>query len=330
MIKIEKKKIVFVIEAFFTTLILTWVSLYLIENPDLGPYVSLFYYGDSSESTVEPTMYLFAFLAKLLSSFFSIDPILIFYFNYIFIIQLFLLFGFYNFAKKSIINSNILLFIWLLVYGTMHCLIQIRFGLANAIFIYVFSLFYANKSILKTYILGFLDILTHYSSIFAVFSLFYIRIKDKLFQNTSYKLLHLTFITILLSFKFGFIFSILPDFIYVRLIGYLTNDELESVSILTSVISFICYLILIFCPRLNNEKLNSLRIYGALGFLPYFITPELEILVRLGIPFQYLLLIYLFLTFKIRKVAILSTMPLIVFYSYKIFSSVGAFIGYLR
>ncbi|MDC4370981.1 hypothetical protein OHV45_13455, partial [Acinetobacter baumannii] len=108
------------------------------------------------------------------------------------------------------------------------------------------------------------------------------------------------------------------------------NDELEGVSIATSVISFICYLTLILCPRLNDEKLNSLRIYGALGFLPYFITPELEILVRLGIPFQYLLLIYLFLTFRIKKVAILSTIPLLAFYSYKIFSSVGAFIGYLK
>lgn len=326
----KKKNLIFPLEAFFSALVLTWVSLYLIDNPDLGPYISLFYYGDSSESTVEPTMYILGFLAKFFSNILNIDPILIFYFNYIFILQVFLLFGFYNIAKRSIINSNILFFVWLLVYGTMHCLIQIRFGLANAMFVYIFSLFYSNKSILKTYLLGVLGILTHYSSIFAIFSLFYIRIKDKLFQTPSYKLIHLSFIIILLSFKFSLIFSILPDFIYVRLTGYLTNDELEGVSTATSVISFICYLTLILCPRLNDEKLNSLRIYGALGFLPYFITPELEILVRLGIPFQYLLLIYLFLTFRIKKVAILSTIPLLAFYSYKIFSSVGAFIGYLK
>ncbi|MCU4325315.1 EpsG family protein [Acinetobacter johnsonii] len=327
---VKAKKIILPLEAFFSALILTWISLYLIENPDLDPYISLFYYGDRSESTVEPTMYLLAFLAKSLSSFLSFDPILIFYFNYIFLLQVFLLFGFYNIAKQSIANSNILIFLWLLIYGVMHCLIQIRFGLANAIFVYIFSLFYSNKSFLNTYLLGFFGILTHYSSIFAIFVLFYLRVKGKLFQTLSYKLIHLSFIVILLSFKFSLIFSILPDFIYVRLNGYLTNDELEGVSIITSIISFICYSTLMLCPKLNDEKLNCLRIYGALGFLPYFITPELEILVRLGIPFQYLLLIYLFLTFKVKKVAVLSTIPLLAFYSYKIFSSVSAFIGYLK
>ncbi|MDC4335775.1 hypothetical protein OHV32_13755, partial [Acinetobacter baumannii] len=100
----KKKNLIFPLEAFFSALVLTWVSLYLIDNPDLGPYISLFYYGDSSESTVEPTMYILGFLAKFFSNILNIDPILIFYFNYIFILQVFLLFGFYNIAKRSIIN----------------------------------------------------------------------------------------------------------------------------------------------------------------------------------------------------------------------------------
>ena len=86
---------------------------------------------------------------------------------------------------------------------------------------------------------------------------------------------------------------------------------------------------MVLSPKLNDEKLNSLKIYGAVGFLPYFIVPELEILIRLGIPFQYLLLVYLVLTYKYRKMLVYTTLPLMVFYGYKVYSNLNAFLGYL-
>lgn len=133
----------------------------------------------------------------------------------------------------------------------------------------------------------------------------------------------------MLLFKFGTIFSLLPEFLYGRIAGYLSGDQIEPVSALTMIISFFCYLLMILAPKSKNEINNSLRIYGALGFIPYFLVPDLEILVRLGISFQYLLIPYLLLTYKIKKMFLFTTFPLIIFFCYKFNSSFNAFIEYL-
>lgn len=81
-------------------------------------------------------------------------------------------------------------------------------------------------------------------------------------------------------------------------------------------------------PKLNSVKLNNLKYYGALSFLPYFIVPEYEILIRLGVGFQYLLIPYLFLTIQFKK-AIPTTVLLVSFFSYKIYSASMALGSYL-
>ena len=103
---------------------------------------------------------------------------------------------------------------------------------------------------------------------------------------------------------------------------------IDKTSIQSIYMSLIYYLILILSPKFNNFKLDSLRFYGALGFLPYFIVPDIEILVRLGIAFQYLLLPYLILTARYKKVLFFSTIPLSIFFLYKFYSGINSLIEY--
>ncbi|MFW1972551.1 hypothetical protein [Acinetobacter bereziniae] len=326
---INRKNLIFPIQIFFSTSILVWISLYLIKNPDLKPYIELLNSINAFGFSIEPTIFIFSTIAKFSALYLGLDPVFVFYFQYIYLLQFFLLLGFYNILDKSIVKSSLILVVWMLVYGTVHCLIQIRFGLANAIFIYLFSLLFVRVSSIKLYSIAIFGFFTHYSSVFAVCSLLLANFRKKIFNKNSYKLIHLSFILILLLFKFGSIFSFLPEFMLGRLSGYVGNNDVDQVSTFSIYISIFCYIILIISPKINNDRLNALKIYGALGFLPYFIVPELEIIVRLGIPFQYLLLPYLFLTFKLKKVAFFTTLPLLCFFSYKIFSNLNAFIGYL-
>ncbi|WP_151690511.1 EpsG family protein [Acinetobacter junii] len=320
---------------FFLTYILVYISLFVIKNPDQYNYLIIMNSSTEFSLSIEPTVYLFSKIAKYFSGLFFIDPLVIFYSIYIFLIQFFLAHSFLNFFKNSIGKSIFLLIFWMMTYGLMHGLIQIRFGLASSIFVYLYSVYYLNPAgvrniIFKLVPISFLAIFSHYSSIFSVFSLLFIWLRKSINNISSGKIIHIVFIVILVMFKFGSIFSFLPEFLMSRIGIYLNNDNYDEVSNIARYISFICYVFLILSPKLNSEKLNDLRIYGALGFIPYFIIPELEILVRLGIPFQYLLLPYLFLTLKFKKVLYFSTLPLGVFFSYKIYSSVNAFLGYLN
>ncbi len=319
---------------FILTYVLVYISLFVIKNPDQYNYLIIMNSSTEFSLGIEPTVYLFSKTAKYLSGLLFIDPLVVFYSIYIFLIQLFLSLSFINFFKNSIGKSTFLLFFWLITYGLMHCLIQIRFGLASSIFVYLYSLYYLNPTGVKNIFfklvpVGFLAVFSHYSSIFSVFSLFFIWLRNSINGISSWKIIHIIFIVNLVMFKFGFIFSFLPEFLISRIGIYLNNDNYDEVSNIARYISFICYVLLIISPKLNLEKLNDLRVYGALGFIPYFIIPELEILVRLGIPFQYLLLPYLFLTLRFKKVLYFSTFPLCIFFSYKIYSSVNAFLGYL-
>ena len=311
-----------------TTPILVWISLYVLKNPDMSAYTALLQSSSGFGLSIEPTIYVFSVVAIFFANMLMLDPVFLFYFQYIFLIQFFLILGFYNIVNRSLRNASFLLILWFLVYGVIHCLIQVRFGLANAVFLYTFSLLYNQSKTIKNYLLSFLAIFTHYSSVFAVISLLFIRLRKNLLNQNSYKMIHFGFIAILILFKLGSILNILPDFMLARLSGYL--DEGVSQSSLGLVyVSLACYLILILAPNVDNEKIKSLRVYGALGFLPYFIVPDLEIIVRIGIYFQYLLLPYLFLTFTSKRFVLFTTLPLLIFYGYKIYTAFNAFIGYL-
>ena len=248
---------------------------------------------------------------------------------------LFLLLSYLNFFNKSVFLAFLGLVFWLFTYGLMHCLIQIRFGLSGCIVVYLYSLFfkrpYDKKLLLYSFpSLGFFAIFSHYSSIFSIFSLLLIWVRKAFYYINSGKIVHILFFIILLSFKFEFIYHLLPNFLIGRIGLYLNNDDYETVSSITRLISFFCYTTLVLSPKLKIQKLNDLRVYGALGFIPYLVIPEVEILVRLGIAFQYLLIPYLLLTLSYRRVLFYSTIPVLLFYFYKVFSSANAFIGYLN
>lgn len=314
---------------FFNSIILVYLSAHILKNPDYDAYKSLLLTSNSFNLSVEPTIYLFSFISKFFSSVLFVDSLDVFYFIYVYLIQFFLYCSFLNFFKNDVLKSVFALFFWMGVYGLMHCLIQIRFGLANSISIYILSLAIIAPSLKKTFLFSFFAFFTHYSSAFIVLSSFIIYIRGVIFYKKSYLLLHLIFIGLMLLFKFGAIFSLLPEFLYGRIAGYLSGDQIEPVSALTMIISFLCYLLMILAPKSKSEINNSLRIYGALGFIPYFLVPDLEIIVRLGISFQYLLIPYLLLTYKIKKLFLFTTFPLIIFFCYKFNSSFNAFIEYL-
>ncbi|RZG46419.1 EpsG family protein [Acinetobacter wuhouensis] len=327
--KVEKNHIIVPFLLLFTTSLLVFLSLFVFKNPDLDAYIAILNSSNKFSFNIEPATFFLATFANFLGRVFLLDPIIFFYFQYIFLIQLFIFFGFYNLSKNKFILTGFLLVLWLFVYGVLHCLIQIRFGLANAIFLYAFSLLYKERKNITTFVLGVAAFFTHYSSGLAIFSLFLIRLRSVLFNKTSYIIVHGFFITFLLLFKIGSVFSILPSFMFARISGYIDNVDIDQISNISIYMSFVCYFILIVSPKLNDEKLNALKYYGALGFLPYFIVPELEIIVRLGVAFQYLLLPYLILTFKFKKVVFITTLPLLVFFGYKVFSSINTFLGYL-
>lgn len=319
---------------FITTIWLVYISLFVINNPDKYNYLIIMNTSTSFSLGIEPTVYFISSISRTMSLITGFEPLVFFYFQYIFLIQLFLIFSFLNFFKNSIVKSGLLLIFWLCTYGIMHCLIQIRFGLASSIVVYIFSLIYlhkdsANNFFLKPLILGVVAIFTHYSVIFSIFTIFLQYLRFKINKKNSYLISHVGFLLILIMFKLGELFNILPIFLMARISVYINSMDLEPVSDLARLVSFFCYFSLLLAPNLKNKVLNDLRIYGSLSFLPYFIIPEMEILVRLGIPFQYLLLSYLVLTYSYKKLLFFSTLPLLIFFSYKIYSGISAFISYM-
>lgn len=316
---------------FISSLFLVFISTNVIDNPDLDAYLTLLTTSTGFSLSIEPTIYLFSTISRFFSEIFFIDPIYIFYFQYIFLIQFFLILGFLKYTYGSLCKSLLILFAWFLTYGTLHSLVQIRFGLANAMIIYLFSLSLSKKINFNFYLISVMAFFTHYSSVLAVACVNIINVKKSIFKIPISLFIHIVFIFFLLLFKFGHIFSFLPDFLMARLFGYLSDGDSANASggISSVIMSFFLYVILMLTPKIKDNISNNLRVYGALGFLPYFLVPNLEILVRLGIAFQYLLLPYLFLTFNLKKVLLFSTVPLIFFYIYKIYSNFNIFINYL-
>ncbi|WP_044436826.1 EpsG family protein [Acinetobacter ursingii] len=333
--KINQKYFFIPLIQAFLAYALVYISLYVINNPDKYNYFLIFNSSEIFSYNIEPAVYFFSTFSRFLTSLFGGDPLFYFYFQYIFIMQVFLYFAFLNYFNKSIIISFLMQFFWLITYGLMHGLIQIRFGLASCIVFYIFSVFYVNYESIKKTIFTYaptatLAFFSHYSSILSLLVLLFIWIKKFFYDAESYKIIHLFFLFSLVLFKFGAIFNFLPEFLLIRLSTYIDSTDYEPVSLLVSLMSFLCYVFLVITPKIQSNKLNSLRVYGALGFIPYFVVPEMEILVRLGIPFQYLLLPYLFLSFSYKRLVLLSTLPLTAFFIYKVYSSFNALLGYLN
>ncbi len=324
----QKKIVSYSVLIILLSIFLTYVATSVINNPDIIAYMSLI---DMTSSVglgrVEPVLALFAIPAKYFSQSLPVSSIYVFYFSYILLIQLFLFFGFFNLFEGRANKSFVVLLFWNLSYGLIHGLIQIRFGLANAVSMYVFSLLFLNSSKTRIGLHSTFSFFTHYSSVLIVLSNLYVKLVKKI--QLKYKIfsIHMAVILALYLFKIGALFGFLPDFMYRRIVAYLSLGKTVSQSVI--IISVILYILLIFSPRIKNVKINSLRLFGAISFIPYFIVPEYEILIRVGMGFQYLLIPYLFLTYKCKKMLFFTTLPLLSFYLYKLYSSFNALIQYL-
>lgn len=321
MFKLKVHKIIYSILGYFILLclsvFLTYVSVFGINNPDLDNYRSLKDYHETV--IIEPVLVFLSRLSNFFGDVVGGDSLAILYFLHICAILFFVIK-----AMQKIIFSRLILVIafltWLFSYGLMHGLIQIRFGLANTMLFYAFcSVLSQGGHQYRTRMISTLGIFTHYSAIFEFFVVNFNRVR------VIY--IHLIFIGALYLSKTGIIFNVLPGVFMARFSGYL-NESLAVISKEVSLISIICYVVLVLSPKLNERRLDNLRMYAALSFIPYFMVPQYEILVRLGIALQYLLIPYLFLTFKLKK-AVITTVLIFVFFAYKFYSSVNVLGSYL-
>lgn len=321
-----KKKLFGFPLAIFLAIIYTYFSLELINNPDYLPYKAIIENFNGITLSIEPIIGIITYVSIPISTILGIDITVLVYFIYILLMQLFLYFALVNIFGNALKSTLIVIF-WFFIYGTVHFLIQIRFGLANCIFVYLYSLLFNRSSILKFISTSSLTFFSHYSSILSIIAAFIERFKNIFFETKSFYLFNLIFgISLILITKLNLL-HLLPGFMVARLSSYLQIDT-GSVSPATTIISIILYLLLFITKSINN-RIDSMRMYGMASFLPYIISPEVEILVRLGIALQYLLIPYFFITYKRKKLLITSTLPLLLFFVYKGYSNISAFLSYL-
>ena len=311
--------------------LLTFSALNLIYNPDLVNYIEIISNSDYSESAVEPMIALLSVVSKNISSVLPLNSIFLVYFLHIFTIVSCVFYGLKVSFNGSIAKGLIGLMTWLSMYGVIQCLIQIRFGMASSIAFLLFSLslFRRPNKGNKPWRFAYLAMITHYSSIFGATTILLLGRKLSFITSRKILLFHVGYAITLMLFKMSIIFSFLPEFMLARISIYINSEDTELVSWSTSLIALVLYILLLFRSTPNINKEDVLRLFGILSFLPYFIVPEIEILIRTGIPFQYLLITYLFLTYKKKSYLLTSTLPLIVFFSFKVWSNVGALIKYL-
>ncbi|MDG6897965.1 hypothetical protein A6A19_08255 [Actinobacillus delphinicola] len=311
---------------FILSFFLTYISIFIIKNPDLLNYTALLLIKNINFN-IEPVNGFIGYISKLLSLYLGLNKIFLFYYIYISLIQLFMFRGFLNIFNRNKRKSFLLLIIWNMCYGTMHGLIQIRFGLANAFIFYLFSIIIGNNvSFFKRLYWASLAFSSHYSVLLEGWiGLFIGFLRRKLF--TKKVIIFIGFVLILILMFSRYMIRLLPPFLYERLSGYLISDSINSPSLI--LISISLYVVLLVSLILKNNKNDVMKALGIISFIPYFSIPSLEIMIRIGIAFQYLLIPYLFLTFKKKNEVILSTLPLALFFMYKIYSNINVFIGYL-
>lgn len=310
-------------------MILSFIARNAINNPDLESYEAIISGSDLRNFVVEPMIIIISIIIKRIVNIVPIDLYFTIYFIFIFSIISCIFY-----ANNLIFNNNhkkslLCLLAWLLMYGVIHSLIQIRYGMASSICMLSFAAsINAKKNKFSKLVL--LAPITHFSSIFAASTIFLLKNKIKVIRKKTIIFIHISFIAVLLSFKFSLIFNFLPAFLNARIITYINNESTEFVSVYTSLIAFILYLLLFFRRTNNLNAEDLLRLFGILGFLPYIIIPEVEILIRTGIPFQYLLISYLAMTYKKKKYLLTSTLPLLIFMCFKISSNLKALLNYLN
>lgn len=324
-----EQRILFIYFLMFLSFVLTYTSILVIYNPDLENYQEMMLITDFAALNVELVFKIITILSNRLISFFPFSTTSLVYFIHIFSILCLNSLSIYILNNKKLLSTFIGIFLWLLMYGTLHCLIQIRFGMGAAFIAWILAVSLVkqeNKLITR---LGILAPLIHFSMIFPGFIITLLGRKISIISNNKIYLIHLTYILVLLSFKLGLIFNFLPGFLQGKIGIYLFGED-AVMDFKTTYASIILYVVLMFSKTKEQNLAGTLRLFGCLSFIPYFICPEIEILVRTGIPFQYLFISYLFMTFAKKKYFLTSTLPLIGFIMFKIYSNISAFNNYLQ
>lgn len=297
----------------------THIATSVIKNPDLANYSELLNLcGIDKICPVEPAFWIIASLSKIL--FLNIELYGL-YFIHIFLIYIFLYYGIKK-KTKSDIRSTLFILFWSTTFGVMHGLIQIRFGLACSILFYAFQSI--KSSNLKISLLSALGTANHFSMIlFSALSIFKNFYKEINFSRIL--IIHLLLIFILIFSTQPTLLNFLPSALSSRFLAYLNSESEEVVSAATTGLSLILYILLLvlYSPKKPTRTLL------ALSFLPYIVTPQVEILIRTIIPAQYILLSTIFYENNFNYKEKTSYSLLILFFAYKFYSGISAFESYL-
>lgn len=199
---------------------------------------------------------------------------------------------------------------WLTTFGALHGLIQIRFGLACALAVFATTASYSLRIKASAFVWA---ALSHFAVLLAFLALMPRAVADRRLSL----LTNLASLVAMFLIKTGTLFSLLPIFLSARISVY-SGNYAEAISLANQAISLILYLYLTICVL--GRRLPPVFAVSAIGFLPYFIIPESEIIVRLGIPFQFVLLAGLCRNFKIGSGFLY---PVVAFFAYKTYSNVN-------
>jgi hypothetical protein len=292
----------FIISSFFFAFVLAILAVRFIENPDILNYeVLLDACSIVDPCSVEPIFWIISDFVN-----FAGVGLIGLYLIYIYLLILFLWkSGGHVLGFRS--NSAIIFpFVWFFSFGVVHGLIQIRFGLACAISLYVLSI---PLSKFKSYFLSGFAFLTHFSTGL-------IFVSNLLYRKTLFSAAVFHFVTalILVSLKFGILSFFLPNFIESRLLVYFDEKVGTSLFVIWLALFMEVYLVVFVFLK----KLPSAYLVAAIAFLPYLISPDNEIFIRLGVPFQYLLLLLFVKDFRHLSFYLL---PVFLFFSYKVLGS---------
>lgn len=300
-----------IILSFFTAIFLQNMAVVKFFNPDIDNYYLLYdACSFSLRCSVEPFFWVIAEAGHQ----FQFDYSFL-YFVYPFLTCSIIFITAMSWKGVGIFARLAFCFIWFAAFGALHTLVQIRFGLACALAVLAVTSGYQLRA--KTIILLF-GISSHFSALLTLLAL----VPRSLTDRRVSLIINLASLFVISAIKTGELFNILPRFLAARILTYSTQNA-ETLSLVSQWVSFSLYLYLTVC--VVGRRLPPVFGLAAIGFIPYFIAPDLEILVRIGVPFQ---LILLASVCQNMKTHLNFLYPLIIFFTYKIYSNVS-YIFYL-
>ncbi|WP_336710088.1 EpsG family protein [Pectobacterium aroidearum] len=308
----------------FMAIFFSWLSVFFFDNPDLANYNDLIENCSlASPCSVEPLLWLLSDVSRFVNRYSDLNLTYLVYFFY----QLTMLVAVSMTAKNIFLNkfkSLAFFFLWLFCFSPIVLFVQIRFGLAAALTILSYSYLLEKKERIKSYLSLLLAISSHFATLPHLISSFFLYKKESEVRNitlTKYFTYAGCISLALLFLKNGYLISYLPDFMSARISIYL-NMGWDEVSSNTRDLSICMFLILTLSLVLNREKKNIYLVLGSFSFLPYMITPEIEIFVRFGLPFQYFLLVHFIDNIKSKSWWWICNSSLAMFFLYKMISNV--------